>query len=147
MMTTADPPVATDSIRVAVVVDATLPLGWLANTVATLSIGLGAAHPGLGGHLLRDATGREFHCSANRPVPVLQASSETLRDLMLRALPGPSGARVIPFPRFAREIQVFEDYRSRFGTIDLATEIIDGIALLGPQKWVRSLTGSLKLPR
>ena len=139
--------VASDGIRVAVVVDPALPAGLLANTVATLSIGLGAAYPELGDRALRDAAGRELRCSSNRPVPVLQASGDLLSGLMLKALLGPPGAMVVPFPRFARDIHLFEDYRDRFGAIDLTEEIIDGIAILGPEKWVRSLTGNLKLLR
>ncbi len=138
---------ASDGIRVAVIVDPTLPAGLLANTVATLSIGLGAGHPRLGDQPIGDAKGREFWCSANRPVPVLQAAEEVLRGLMLKASAGPLGAMVVPYPRFARQIHDFEDYCSRFGAADLAEEAIDGIALLGPEKWVRSLTGSLKLLR
>jgi hypothetical protein len=141
------PPVASDGIRVAVVVDPAMPAGLLANTVAALSIGLGAAHPALGGTPLRDAADRAFTCSANRPVPILQAPAESLRALMLKALAAPPGATVVPFPRYARSIQVFEEYRARFATVDLAGEVIEGIALGGPEKWVRSLTGSLKLLR
>jgi hypothetical protein len=36
--------------RVAIVVDPELPAGLLANTVALIAIGLGAAQPRLGGH-------------------------------------------------------------------------------------------------
>lgn len=96
---------------------------------------------------LHDASGRVFRCSANRPVPILQAPSAVLRDLMIKAFPLPGGGTVIPFPRFARGIQVFEDYAGRFADTDMADEVIDGIALCGPPKWLRSLTGSLKLLR
>ena len=69
--------------RIAIVVDSTLPLGLLANTVATIAIGLGAAVPAFGNTILIDANGRSTHNSADRPVPILQASAEAIRVLLL----------------------------------------------------------------
>ena len=50
-------------------------------------------------------------------------------------------------PEFARAIHGFEEYQALFPGKDLAIEVIEGIGLAGPEKWVRSLTGSLKLLR
>jgi hypothetical protein len=137
------PPVS----RIAVIVDPALPLGLLANTVATLSIGLGAAKPEFGDTVLIDVTGRKVRNSADRPVPILQATPDAIRALLLRALPAPDGAVVVPFPQFARALHSFADYEATFPTRDLSTEVIDGLGLAGPEKWVKSLTGSLKLLR
>ncbi len=138
---------APDSVRLAIVVEPSLPPGLLANTVATLSIGLGSAVSGLGGTVLTDSAGRAVQCSANRPVPILQAPFETLHGLLLKALPPPEGGVVVPFPGFARAIHRFEDYLAMFPGRDLAGEIIEGFGVAGPERWVRSLTGSLKLLR
>lgn len=136
-----------DAWRIAIAVDPSLPRGLIANTVATLGIGLGAARPALGDTVLTDAAGRSLHCSANRPVPILQARPEALSALLLKASPAPDGAIVAPFPRFARSIQIFDEYLALFATRDMAEEAIEGVGLAGPDKWVRSLTGSLKLLR
>ncbi len=84
--------------RIAIVVDPALPLGLLANTVATIAVGLGAAEPGFGDVTLTDAAGRSVKTSADRPVAILQASPETIRALLVKALPPPaarlSGERV-----------------------------------------------------
>jgi hypothetical protein len=133
--------------RIAVVALPTLPLGELANTVAVLSIGLGAAAPMLGGAPLQDRHGRGFASSANKPVPVLQADSDAMRTLLAKALPAPEGAVAVVFPRFARQLHVYADYISAMPERDLTEEVIDGIGLAGAAKWVRSLTGSLKLMR
>ncbi len=135
------------SMRIAIVVDPTLPLGLLANTVATLSIGLGAAKPVFGNTALTDAAGRQIMNSADRPVPILQAPDAALSALLLKALPAPDHAIVVAFPRFARALHAFVDYRDEFLNRDLANEPIDGIAIAGEDKWVRSLTGNLKLLR
>ena len=80
-------------------------------------------------------------------MPVLQASGEAIRDLLRKALPAPSGAVVVPFPLFARAIHAFEDYQVKFAATNIAEEAIEGVGLAGPDRWVRSLTGSLKLLR
>jgi hypothetical protein len=130
-----------------VIVEPTLPLGLLANTVATISIGLGAAVPFLGNTLMTDAAGRGFRNSADRPVPILQASHATIGVLLLRAVQEPQGAAVVVFPRFARSLRAYSDYRDQMPTRDPSQEAIDGLGLAGPEKRVRSLTGSLKLLR
>lgn len=133
--------------RIAIVVDPSLPIGPLANTVAAIGIGLGSAVPALAGTALFDADDRIVRTSANRPVTLLQAASEAIASLLLRALPMPDGAVVVPFPRFARSLHRFEDYLDEFPRRSLEGEAIDGVGLCGPEKWVRSLTGSLKLLR
>jgi hypothetical protein len=44
-------------------------------------------------------------------------------------------------------MHVYAEYETTFPDRDLASEIIDGVGIAGPAKWVRSLTGSLKLLR
>jgi hypothetical protein len=60
-------------LRIAVIVDPSLPLGLLANTVATISIGIGAVQPRFANTPLVDVAGRAFRNSVDRPVPILQA--------------------------------------------------------------------------
>jgi len=85
--------------------------------------------------------------SSNRPVPILQADAATLGQLLQRALEGERDRVVVPFPAFARALHDFADYEAAFPGRDLSQEVIDGIGLGGPSKWVRSLTGALKLLR
>ncbi|HEV2677679.1 MAG TPA: DUF2000 family protein [Aliidongia sp.] len=133
--------------RVAIIVEPSLALGELANTVAVVAIGLGAAAPALAGSRLQDRGGRSFSISANRPVPVLQARASELQALLLKALAAPEGARVVPFPGFARRLHAYAQYEAAMPERDLESEPIDGLGLAGPAKWIRSLTGSLKLLR
>ena len=133
--------------RIAIVVDPSLAIGLIANTVATIAVGLGAVEPGFGNVTLTDAAGRLIKNSADRPVPILQAPAEAIQATLLRSLPAPEGGIVVPFPQFARGLHAFPEYQAQFATRDLATETIDGLGLAGPEKWVRLLTGSLKLLR
>lgn len=135
------------ALRIAIVIDPDQPLGLLANTVAVLAAGLGAAAPALGGRTLVDSTGRAFMNSADRPIPVLQASAETLSGLLGKSAGRPQGALVVPFPQLARTIHDFATYADVFAGRDLGSEPLLGIGVAGPDKWVRSLTGALKLLR
>lgn len=134
-------------IRLAIIVNPSLSLGLLANTVGALSIGLGAKFPSLGARQLTDRQGLTIDISADRPVPVLQAEATTIRLLMLKAMSETEGRAVVPFPTFARSLHAFADYEAAFPNCDLTAEPIDGLGLAGPSKWVKSLTGSLKLLR
>lgn len=136
-----------EPIRIAVVVNPELPPGLLANTVAAVSIGLGARIPDLGGDRLTDRAGRDIDVSANRPVPILAADAETLRALTLKATAHDGALAVVPFPAFARSLHAYADYARAFPACDLAGETIDGLALAGPEKAIRSLTGALRLLR
>lgn len=133
--------------RVVIIVDPDQPPGLLANSVAVTAAGLGAAVPEVGGQVLTDRDGRTVGNSANRPIPVLQAVSADLSTLLARAIGCPPGAAVIPFPAFARTIHSFDDYQAAFSQMDILAEPLIALGLAGPDKWVRSLTGSLKLLR
>ncbi len=136
----------TSDLRLAIVVDPSLPLGFLANTVATISVGLGAQHPGLGGVELRDANGHCISNSADRPVPILQADAAAMHPLLVKAF-ATMDLSVVAFPAFARSLHSFAEYEDTFPTRIITEEQIDGIGICGPSKLVKSLTGSLKLLR
>ncbi|KAB1086871.1 DUF2000 domain-containing protein [Neorhizobium galegae] len=137
----------TDDIRLAIIVNPALPLGLVANTVGAISVGLGARMPALAARRLTDRESRTIDISSALPVPILQAEPETIRALMLKALLPPQDRAIVPFPAFARSLHDYRDYEAAFPGRDLAEEEIDGLGLVGPSKWIKSLTGSLKLLR
>jgi hypothetical protein len=136
-----------DDLRLAIIVNPDLPLGLVANTTGVIAVGLGAKLPALGGRQLTDNKDRRIDICSNRPVPVLQADAQTLQALMLKALPRDDERAIVPFPAFARSLHAYADYEATFPERDLAEEALDGLGIAGPSKWVRSLTGSLKLLR
>lgn len=137
-------------LRIAVAVDPNLAAGVLANTVATISIGLGAVHPGLGNVKLFDEDGIGFNASADRPVTILEADGDALQRLLNRAMARQDRDQILTlvvFPGFARSIHSFPDYEKTLQERALRTEKIDGMGMCGPAKEVKSLTGALKLLR
>lgn len=147
MMGTDPDMTGTDAEKIAIIVDPDLPVGLLANTVAVIAIGIGAVKPGFGGTKLTDSGGRSILNSANRPVPILQAPPSHMSELLRAALPAPEHSVVVAFPQFARSLHEFENYRRQFRTKSLGAERIEGLGLAGPERWVRSLTSSIKLLR
>lgn len=133
--------------RLAIVVNPDLPLGLVANTVGAIGIGLGARLPWLGNRPLTDAEGRVIDDSSILPVPILAASPEAIRTLMLKAMPRADDSALVVFPAFSRALHDYREYEALLPDKRLAEEIIDGVGLCGPAKWVKSLTGSLRLLR
>ncbi len=136
-----------EDLRIAIIVNPELSSGLLANTVGAVSIGLGAKLPFIAARQLVDKTGVAIDISSDRPVPILQADPETIRALLLKAATYEERQAVVAFPAFARSLHVYAEYEAALPERELATEVIDGLGIAGPAKWVRSLTGSLKLLR
>ncbi len=132
-------------IRLAIIVNPELPPGLIANTVAAISVGIGAAVPALGARQLTDRLDRKIDISSNQPIPILQADGGVIQALLLKALAEKSPRAIVPFPAFARALHNYSDYELAFPDRDLAEEVIDGLGIAGPARWVRSLTGSLRL--
>jgi hypothetical protein len=136
-----------EDVRLAIIVNPDLPPGHLANTIAAVSIGMGAAMPALGARRLTDRRQTAIDISSNKPVPVLQADNRTIGTLLAKTLPRQDGRVIVAFPSFARSLHSYGDYEATFPERDLGEETIDGLGLIGESKWIKSLTGSLKLLR
>ncbi|WP_413736503.1 DUF2000 domain-containing protein [Sodalis sp. RH21] len=136
-----------EDLRIAIIVNPALPLGLLANTVGAISIGLAARLPELANQQLSDSRGLIIDISSRLPVPILQADETVIRVLLLKAVADSRTRAAVPFPAYARGMHDYLDYQREFPRRTLAMEIIDGVGLAGPSKWIKSLTGSLKLLR
>ncbi len=136
-----------ETMRIAVIVNPELPVGLLANTSSAVAIGLAAKFPMLAGEQLADIEGRAVDVSSKLPVPILQATAEQIHAILHKAMQAGGEGAIVPFPAFARAMHSFEDYRQVFPARNLSLETLDGLGLAGPEKWVKSLTGSLKLLR
>ena len=134
-------------LHIAIIVNPDLPIGLLANTIGAIGVGLGARLPQFGAAQLTDRDGTTIDISSNKPLPILQAAQETIAAVLAKAVPAPEDGAVVPFPAFARSLHDYADYVAQFPERRLADEQIDGLGIAGPVKWVRSLTGSLKLLR
>lgn len=132
-------------LSIAIVVDPSLSPGRTANAAAVVAIGLGSAAPQLAGRRLVDADGLASDAISLVPVPILQADPGRFAVLLDRALPALDSCHVVLFPAFSAAIQDPSVYLAEAANRRLTIEAYVAVGLAGPKKWVRSLTGSLKL--
>lgn len=131
--------------RCVLVVDDALPPGLAANAAAVLALSIGARFPGLPGPDLVDSDGAVHPGLIPMGLPVLSAPVDQLGGL--RTAAHDAGLHVIDFPTAGQQTT---DYVAFADVVaDTPTAGLDylGIALCGPSKRVRKLTGGLPLLR
>jgi hypothetical protein len=131
--------------RCVVVVDDTLPPGLAANAAAMVAVTLGATVDGLTGADLVDADGHTHPGLIPAGIPVLAASRPQLAQLRARA--ADDGVGVIDFPVFGQQTTDYDAVRTQVSRTPAADLEYVGVALHGPRRAVRRLTGSLRLLR
>jgi hypothetical protein len=128
-----------------IIVDDTLPPGLAANAAAMVALTLGATVEGLPGADLVDADGNTHPGLVAAGIPILAAAREQLPDLRARA--EGSGVGVVDFPAYGQQTTNYESVIERVGRTPAADLEYLAVALHGPPRTVRRLTGSLRLLR
>ncbi|WP_047238382.1 DUF2000 domain-containing protein [Chromobacterium subtsugae] len=131
--------------RCAIIVDPDLPAGIAANTAAVLAMTLGRRHPELVGDDLADAAGSVRLGIVTTPIPVLQGGAALLRALRAQALE--AGLTVVELTAATRSTRSYQEYAAALRGTPEPDLRYQGLALCGPAKQVRRLTGSLGLLR
>jgi hypothetical protein len=126
-----------------VILDDQLAPGLAANAAAVVAMTLGARAPGLIGEDYADATGSTHPGLITTGLPILRAPGAQLRELRARAVAASVG--VIGFPVNGHQTNDYEAFRSMVASVESPAYL--GLALYGPGKTIRSLTGSLALLR
>ncbi len=134
--------------------DASLPLGILANTAAILGVTLGLRFPELAGPDVVDGSGGNHPGIVQLPIPILKGSEELLHSLHEKiseeasAFPaGDSDLFVVDFSGIAQGCLTYDEYIRKMRDTPEADQRYLGLALYGPKKKVNHLTGSLPLLR
>ena len=134
-----------DDTKIALIIDADLPVGLIANTAAVLALTLGNGIGGLIGPDVPDGSGQVHTGITTTPIPILKGTAQTIRDLRGRAVD--TGLLVVDFSDAAQTTTTYDDYTAKL-LIRLAEDLqYLGIAISGPRKLVNKLTGSLPLLR
>ncbi|SFD85094.1 hypothetical protein SAMN04487819_10483 [Actinopolyspora alba] len=121
------------------VLDEELPRWLAANTTAVLGVALGAHGLIRTGPELEDAAGEVHPGIGTRPLPVLGAPGAELPALRRKAIG--SGVVVIDFNEAARSSRSYDEYEKNIRMDGMGYL---GIALHGPRKAVKSISGNLK---
>ncbi len=131
--------------RWVVIVEQGLPVGLAANTAAVLALTLGKAAPELIGPAVADADGRDHPGLTMLPLPVLTLDQSGLRDLAETARA--AGFLAAVMTSTAQRAKTYPEYAAQLAATPATDLHLVGIGLLGPQKIIRRLTGSLPLLR
>ena len=130
------------------VIDAALPLGYIANTAAMLGVSIGKCLPQIVGEDVTDASGRTHLGISTYPISMLKGSEELLKDLRLKLFePEFSELTAVDFSDVAQKINVYEEYVQKAAETPEREHAYYGIALFGSKKKVNRLTGMLPLLR
>jgi hypothetical protein len=133
------------SERCVIVVDEELPAGLAANAAAMVALTLGAREPGLVGADFVDADAGRHPGLIPSGLPVLRAPRSELVELRRRAVA--DGVSVVDFPVFGQQTNDYDEFRGMVAATPAAELSYLGVAVYGPQRAVRRLTGQLALLR
>jgi hypothetical protein len=133
----------TNGTRCVVVVDEALAPGLAANAAAVMAMTLGTKLPELIGEEFEDAAGERHPGLIMSGLPVLRAPGAALPGLRRRAIAAEVG--VVGMPVFGQRTNDYDAFRAMVA--DTAAPDYLGLALYGPAKAVRRITGSLPLLR
>ncbi|KAF6667407.1 DUF2000 domain-containing protein [Pantoea sp. ARC270] len=130
-------------LRCVMILNAALPAGKATNAAAVLALTLGQRHPELVGDALEDAERHPSPGLISTGIPVLAATDEQLRALLLEA--EEAGYDRVLFPE---EGQATTDYQAL--SIALRQQSrrqwrLLGLAIVGDKKALRKLTAKLAL--
>lgn len=131
-----------------ILLDASLPVGLLANTAAILGITLGKTLPDTVGCDVCDRSGHSHLGIIEFPVPILRSSAGELKNLRERLL-SPEFADVVAadFSDLAQSCKTYEDFVTKMAAADEESLHYLGLALCGTRKQINRLTGNLPLLR
>lgn len=128
----------------AIVIDSSLPLGFLANSVACISSGIFVEGTELVGPSI-DGEDVIFPSITKIPILILKPGSQSMLDLCEKAKS--LDLRLIPF---TKEAQSTTDYKSYEASVEgkyLEDLTLLGFGVVGESKVVNSLVGSLPMLR
>lgn len=131
--------------RCVIILDVALRAGLAANAAAVLALTLGAQFPGLVGQALTDADGTSHPGLIPIGLPVLAAPVDRLSSLRQGA--ADAQLHVIDFPTAGQQTTDYTAFAASVANTHTADLTYLGIAICGPTKPVRKLTGGLPLLR
>jgi hypothetical protein len=132
-------------ISIALILAADLPAGLAANTAAVLGVSIGRRFPIVGPDL-PDAGGELHRGLTTVPLPTLKAAPERLAAIRAAAI-AETALYVVDITQAAQTTTNYEDYAERLLAGEATAHVYLGMALCGPLKAVRRLSGNLPLYR
>lgn len=131
-----------------IVVEKSLPLGFIANTCAIMGITLGKRFPQVVGESVFDKSGNEHLGIIEFPVPILQAEADRIKFIRTK-LYGEDFADVVcvDFSDVAQGCRTYAEFIGKMKLTDAEALAYLGLCICGDKKKVNKLTGNLPLLR
>lgn len=128
------------------VIDESLPLGIIANTVAIMGITLGKKMPEVIGDDVTDQSGKEHLGIIEFPVPILRGSPEIIKQIREKLyLSDFQDLTVVDFSDLAQSCKNYDEFIEKMSHVPESNLQYFGIAICGSKKKVNKLTGSMPL--
>lgn len=138
----------TNEWKCVMVIDKELPVGVIANTAGILGITLGRELPEQVGVDVADASGTLHRGIVETPVPILQGTPDSIRDLRERLYsPDFEDVLAVDFSDAAQSCRTYDEWIRKAAGIPEGDLRYLGLAICGAKKKVNRLTGNLPLLR
>ena len=135
-------------MKCVLVIDAALPLGLVANTAAVLAMSVANTVEDIIGDDVRDGDGGLHRGITRLPIPLLRGDADSIRALRHRLQQSETNELYwVDFCDVAQKATRYDRYRRQLADTAESDLTYLGIALCGPDKPVKRLTGSLPLLR
>ena len=133
-------------MRIVIIVNKSLPPGLIANTTAVLGISLGQMDMNILGPDLLDASQVLHRGITQKNIPVLSSDSPGLKRIYEKAGQA-KDITMIDFNTLAQKSRHYDDYQPKLAACPTQDLEFSGLCMLGPDKIINSITGSMGLYR
>ena len=134
-------------MKCVIIINEELPLGLIANTSAVLALTIGDNIKGIIGEDVPDKDGSTHRGITNIPIPLLKGNNELIRSLRNTLTNNGDDIFFVDFCDVAQQSKTYGEYSALLQKRTGAELNYLGIALCGPDKKVRKLTGNIGLLR
>ncbi len=130
------------------ILDESLPRGFIANAAAIMGITLGKKMPEVVGADVTDQDGFEHLGIIEFPVPILRGTRSEIRQIREKLYqPDFQDLTAVDFSDLAQGCRTYDEFIEKMGRVSESTLQYFGVAVCGPKKKVNQLTGSMPLLR
>ena len=134
-------------MKCVIVIDEELPLGLIANTSAVLGLTIGDKIKGIIGDDVPDKDGSTHRGITNIPIPLLKGNSELIRSLRNTLADNGGDIFFVDFCDVAQQSKSYDEYSATLQERSGEELSYLGLAICGPTKKVKKLTGNIGLLR
>lgn len=135
-----------DDMKIAIVVNGSLPPGLAANTAAVLGVSIGRMLPEIVREPVVDGDGVEHAGITSVPIPILSADTATIAGIVA-TMNEVDSVHMVPFSTVAQRSTDYDNYARAMARTPATQMEYSGVALAGEAKEINQVCGSLALFR